>query len=54
MEQRVWRDAMIFSGLEPSPVEPDASDGIDVLTDEELDDIGELGDVDPPPVPLAR
>jgi hypothetical protein len=47
MEQRVWRDARIFSGLEFSSTEPDASDDIDVLTDEELDDIGELGDVDP-------
>jgi hypothetical protein len=54
MEQRVWRDAMIFSGMAPSPNEPDASDDIDVLNDEELDDIGGLGDMDPPPVPLAR
>jgi hypothetical protein len=54
MEQRVWRDARIFSGLELSPTESDASDDIDLLTGEELDDIGELGDVDPPPVPLAR
>jgi hypothetical protein len=53
MEQRVWRDARIFSGLEPSPTEPDASDDIDVLNDEELDDIGELGDGDPP-LPSAR
>ncbi len=55
MEQRVWRDARIFSGMEPSPTEPDPSDDIVVLTDEELDDIGELGDVDPPlPMPSAR
>ena len=54
MEQRVWRDAMIFSGMAPSPNEPDASDDIDVLNDEELDDIGGLGYMDPPPVPLAR
>ena len=55
MEQRVWRDARIFSGLEPSPSESDASDDIDLLTDEELDDIGELGDVDSPlPMPSAR
>ena len=55
MEQRVWREARIFSGLELSPTEPDASDDIDVLTDEEMDDIGELGDVDSPlPMPSAR
>jgi hypothetical protein len=52
MEQRVWRDAMIFSGMAPSPNEPDASDDIDVLNDEELDDIGGLGDMDPPQMPL--
>jgi hypothetical protein len=55
MEQRVWRDARIFSGLEPSPTAPDTSDDIDVLNDEELDDIGELGDVDSPlSMPSAR
>jgi len=57
MEQRVWREARIFNGLEPSPAEPDASEDLVVLTVEDLDDIGELGDVDPPlpmPMPLAR
>ena len=44
MEQRVWREARVFSGLEPSPPEPDTTDDIVVLTDEELDDIGELGE----------
>lgn len=44
MEQRVWREARIFSGLEPSPTEPDTTDDVIVLTDEELDDIGELGE----------
>ncbi len=55
MEQRVWRDARIFSGLEPSPTEPDASDDIDVLTQEELEDIGELGgDEHPSPMPTEK
>jgi hypothetical protein len=55
MEQRVWREARIFSGMELSPPEPDASDDIDVLTDEEMDDIGQLGDEDPPlPMPSPR
>ena len=54
MEQRVWREARIFSGMEPSPTAPDASDDLYVLTDEEWDAIGELGDVDPPlPMPSA-
>ena len=44
MEQRVWQEARIFSGLEPSPTEPNTTDDVIVLTDEELDDIGELGE----------
>ena len=44
MEQRVRREARIFSGLELSPSESDSTDDIVVLTDEELDDIGELGE----------
>lgn len=61
MEQRVWRDAKIFSGLEPSPPKPDTTDNIDVLTDEELNDIGDLGEPDELrdadsklPTPLAK
>lgn len=42
MEQRVWHEAKIFSALELSPTAPDANDG-DVLTEEELEDIGDLG-----------
>ena len=44
MEQRVWREARIFSGLSPSPLKSDSTDDIIVLTDEELGDIGELGE----------
>ena len=61
MEQRVWRDARIFSGLEPPPSMPempdmpDSSDDLDLLTEAEVADIGELADVDPPiPPPLAK
>lgn len=45
MEQRVWRDARIFSGLEPLPPTTDSSDDLDMLTEAEVADIGELGDV---------
>ena len=55
MEQRVWRDARIFSGLEPLPPATDSSDDLDLLTEAEEADIGELGDVDPPlPPSLAN
>lgn len=55
MELRVWREARIFSGLEPLPPTPDSSDDLDLLTEAEVADIGELGDVDPPlPPPLAK
>lgn len=43
MEQRVWRDARVFSGLEPSIPAFETTDDIDVLTQEELEDIGDLG-----------
>lgn len=55
MEQRVWRDARIFSGLEPSIPASEATDDVDVLTEEELDDIGDLGGEEPQsPMPSAR
>ena len=51
MEQRVWRDARVFSGLEPLSPDPGDSDDFDdmvLLTEQEWDEIGELGDMDPP------
>lgn len=43
MEQRVLREARIFSGLEPSMPASEATDDVDVLSQEELEDIGDLG-----------
>ena len=43
MEERVWRDSRIFSGLEPPS--PDAEDDVEFLNDEEMEDIGDLGDL---------
>ena len=55
MEQRVWRDARIFSGLEPSLSVFETNDDVDVLTQEELEDIGDLGgDENPSPIPTQE
>lgn len=55
MEQRVWREARIFSGLEPSTPAFETADDVEVLTQEELEDIGDLGgDEDSLPMPLEK
>lgn len=45
MEQRVWHEVRVFNGLEPAAPSQDA-DELDPLTEWELDEIGDLGELD--------
>ena len=50
MKRRVWRESRVFSGLDPLIPPPDDVIDADVLTEEEMVEIGDLGDhgdVDP-------
>ena len=44
MALRVERDVRIFNGLEPAPQSPEQSDDLDPLTEQELEDVGDLGE----------
>ena len=40
----VDRDVRTFNGLDPAPHSPEQSDDLDPLTEQDLEDVGDLGE----------